>query len=346
MANSKDVAALSGTSQSTVSRVFRNSPGVNPATADRVRAAAATLGYVPSESARALVAGKTKRIALIVERLTHPAFALMADLIHDELLSRGYRLSIIESDQPEGGLRDVSTLDFSGVDGVIFTSAARNMDISSALRAIEKPVVFTLRVSEISLEETRSDAVHQDHAQAAELAVDHLWSLGHRSIALISATTRLTAGHHTELGFRSALRKRGVHDDSILVKDNELGYEQGYEATLSLFSDKDRPTPTAIFAVDDTSAYGAIDATRSLGKKVPEDVSVVGFDDFDSSAWHAFSLTTIHIPHDEIASRAIDLLLERIDADNSPLLPSRVERLGVSLVVRGSTGPAPATSEP
>ena len=340
MVTSKDVAARAGTSQSTVSRVLRGVRAVDPIVAERVRAAAAELGYVPSDAARALIAGRASRIALVVERLTHPAFALVADLAHHELVRRGYRLTIIESDTPGGGLHESPQSYFGGVDGVMFCSGEREADLDGLLAAVGRPVVFVLRIAASTSGEAGHDSVLPDHDQAAELAVGHLWELGHRRIAMLGGTGRITAGFESRRAFLAAMARRGATGAAAEAVACELGYDAGFAAATELLR-RGTGRPTALVTADDPGAYGAMDAARELGLRVPEDVSVVGFDDFDMSAWRAFDLTTVRIDHERIVRRAIELLTARIADAGRRGAPAVLERVPGWLVVRGSTTAVP-----
>lgn len=313
MANSKDVAAAAGTSQSTVSRVFRGEPSVAPEVAARVKTAAKALNYVPNDAARSLLQGKTRRIALVVEKLTQPAFALMADITHDELLKRNYRVVVLESDSPGGGVRDGSREIFSAVDGVLYCSADRTTDLTEFVEEVRKPVVLALRASHPESASLVAHGVYPDHRQGVRLAIDHLRLHGHFRIALIGATPRVTGGYSTELAFVEYMTGLGIAENVLQVCRNEMTYLGGWESAHALLTAED--PPTAFFATDDRSAYGAIDAARELGLRVPEDLAVIGFDDFDTSAWKAYDLTTVRIPYDAIMQKSVDLLIALINGE-------------------------------
>lgn len=336
MANSNDVAALAGTSQSTVSRVFRGVSGVRPEIVRRVREAAKKLNYEPNEAARALTAGRTHRIALVVESLRRPAFAIIADLVHQELVSRGYRAYIIESDSPRGELQEFSLGVFNGVDGVIVCSASRDFAAVDLFRQSRKPLIFALRVGWPLAEEAPAAAVLPDHALGAELAIDHLWGHGHRRIALVGASQAYTAGFETARSFTSVMARRGVPQDDLLISKGPMGYESG-RTQAGEFLDSANP-PTAFFTPDDQSAYGAVDAARERGIDVPADVSVVGFDDLIMSSWKAYDLTTIAIPFGELVRRTVERVMNAITGQTDPPA-SLVDFLPVTLITRGSTAP-------
>lgn len=331
MANSKDVAIAAGTSQSTVSRVFRGEPNVAPSLAARVKAAAKALNYVPNDAARSLLQGKTRRIALVVEKLTQPAFGLMADITHDELLKRNYRVVVLESDSPGGGVHDGSREIFSAVDGVLFCSADRTTDLTEFVQEVRKPVVLALRASYPENTNLVAHGVYPDHRQGVRLAIDHLRAHGHSKIALIGATPRVTGGYSTELAFVEYMGGQYSDESTLQIGRNEMTYEGGWESALE-FLQGPHP-PTAFFATEDRSACGAIDAARGLGLRVPDDVAVIGFDDFDTSAWMAYDLTTVRIPYDRIMRRAVDLLLAQIDGHQQR---SGHEVVPVELIKRGS----------
>lgn len=331
MANSKDVALAAGTSQSTVSRVFRGEPNVAPELIARVKAAAKSLNYVPNDAARSLLQGKTRRIALVVEKLTQPAFALMADITHDELLKRNYRVIVLESDSPGGGVRDGSREIFSAVDGVLYCSADRTTDLTGFVEEVRKPVVLALRASHPENTGLVAHGVYPDHRQGVRLAVDHLRSYGHTQISLIGATPRVTGGYSTELAFVEYMRNLRFVASDLRIGRNEMTYAGGWDSAHAFLSAPN--PPTAFFATDDRSAYGAIDAARELGLRVPEDIAVIGFDDFDTSAWKSYDLTTVRIPYDRIMQKAVDLLLAEIDGLQPP--PGH-ELVPVELIDRGS----------
>lgn len=333
MANSKDVALAAGTSQSTVSRVFRGEPNVGPELIARVKAAAKSLNYVPNDAARSLLQGKTRRIALVVEKLTQPAFALMADITHDELLKRNYRVVVLESDSPGGGVRDGSREIFSAVDGVLYCSADRTTDLTGFVEEVSKPIVLALRAGHPETSNLVNHGVYPDHRQGVQLAVDHFRSNGHSRISLIGATPRVTGGYSTELAFVDYMRSMQLDASDLQIGRNEMTYVGGWNSTHEFLCGPN--PPTAFFATEDRSAYGAIDAVRSLGLRVPDDIGVIGFDDFDTSAWKAYDLTTIRIPYDRIIQKAVDLLIAEIDGQQPP--PGH-EFVPVELIDRGSVG--------
>src|SRR5699024_1509010 len=156
---------------------------------------------------------------------------------------------------------------------------------------------------------------------------------GHSQIALIGATPRVTGGYSTELAFVEYMGSLQFEVSDLHIGRNEMTYAGGWDSA-NTFLNAPSP-PTAFFATEDRSAYGAIDAVRSLGLRVPEDIAVVGFDDFDTSAWKSYDLTTIKIPYDRIMQKAVDLLLAEIDGQQPP--PGH-EFVPVELTVRGSVG--------
>lgn len=331
MANSKDVAAAAGTSQSTVSRVFRGESRVAPEIAARVREAAKALNYVPNDAARSLLKGKTRRIALVVEKLSQPAFALMADITHDELLKRNYRVVVLESDSPGGGVRDGSREIFSAVDGVLYCSADRTTDLTGFVEEVGKPVVLALRASYPERPSLVVHGVYPDHRHGTRLAIEHLRDHGHSEIAIIGATPRVTGGYSTELAFVELMAEYGLKADSLRIGRNEMTYAGGWESAQEFLNEA--YPPTAFFATDDRSAYGAIDAARELGLRVPDDIAIVGFDDFDSSGWKAYDLTTVRIPYDRIMQKSVDILIALINGEQPP--PGH-EFVPVELIERGS----------
>ncbi|ALU73425.1 LacI family transcriptional regulator (plasmid) [Rhodococcus erythropolis R138] len=333
MVTSVDIAARLGLSQSTVSRVMRGDPAVAERTSKRVLAAARELGYVPNSAARSLVTRRARAIGVVVADLTSPFYPTVVDAIQHRLSEKGYRLALIRDPDVPEGIDSVDVLDPATVDGMVFVSARR--ESRTVRRVLERntPVVLLSRDDPtLSLE-----VVLSDDEDAGELVIDHLTALGHRDIAILSVPRDRTNGAAREDGARRALERRGIALRSEYLRRTTTTHEHGVETATSLLS-MAHP-PTAIYCVTDELAFAVLDAAARLGVPVPDELSVVGFDDSPQARWAMIDLTTIRQPIEDMATEAVQLLLARLD-DNAMEQPGK-RVFPVSLQVRGTTGPAP-----
>jgi LacI family transcriptional regulator len=335
---SVDLAAHLGLSQSTVSRVMRGDPAVTEKTTKRVLAAARELGYVPNSAARSLVTKRARAIGVVVADLKSPFYPAVVDAIQHRLSQQGYRMALIRDPDIPKDVDSVDVLDPATVDGMIFVSARRKSRTVRKVLERNTPVVLLSRNDPtLNLE-----AVLSDDEGAGELVIDHLAGLGHREIAILSVPRDRTNGAAREDGARRALKRRGIAVPKSYVLRGEIDHEHGVQMATELLS-VDRP-PSAIFCVTDELAFAALDAAARLGVRIPEELSVVGFDDSPQAEWAMINLTTVHQPIEDMAGEAVRLLLARIDQDVPEQPGARV--FPVTLHVRGTTGPAPRRSAP
>jgi DNA-binding LacI/PurR family transcriptional regulator len=329
----KDVAARAGVSVKTVSNVI-NGAHVGAATRERVERAIADLGYRPNISARNLRRGRTGILALAVSEVDVPYFAELARLIVDTAEEHGYTILI---DQTGGDpKREQYVVDGMGarlVDGVIFSPVAMDrLDI--ARRSDHTPLVL---LGERVLAGP-ADHVAIDNVAAARTATAHLAGLGRRRIAAIGAqpSSQGTA-RMRESGYRLALKDAGLPvAEPLIVPAREYHRRDGAEAAAYL-TELAEP-PDAVFCFNDTLALGAMRALYDRGYRVPDDVAVVGFDDIDDGRYNVPSLTTISPDKAGIARSALRLLIDRIEAVDSP---PREVTVSHELRVRESSGGGP-----
>ncbi|MFI5719610.1 LacI family DNA-binding transcriptional regulator [Nocardia sp. NPDC051750] len=338
MVTSVDLAAYLGLSQTTVSRVMRGDPAVAERTTKRVLAAARELGYVPNSAARSLVTKRARTVGVVVADLKSPFYPMVVDTIQHLLSERGYRIALIRDPDVPEEVDSVDVLDPATVDGMIFVSA--RLKSRTVRRVLERntPVVLLSRDDPtLSLE-----VVLSDDEGAGEMVIDHLTNLGHRDIAILSVPRDRTNGAAREDGARRALERRGIALSDDYVKRANLTHDHGMEMATSLLS-LSHP-PSAVFCVTDELAFATLDAAARIGVSVPEELSVVGFDDSPQAGWSMINLTTVHQPIEDMAAEAVRLLLARLD-DNAIEEPGpRV--FPVRLQVRGTTGPAPRCAAP
>ena len=335
MVTSRDIARLAGVSQSTVSRVLQNRPEVSDEARARVQKVLDETGYTPNPAARAMRGTKTNAIGVVVGRLTNPFYPELLESIGLALHKAGKRMLLWSfvhgrfEEEAVYGIRDQI------VDGLIFTTASYG---STALQdALERraPIVLLNR----SLDGVACDQLTSDHAQGAKAAVEHLVGLGHRRIGVLGGIPEVSTNRERRAGFLAELAERGVTVPERHLLTSDATHNAAYAEAVAMLSAPDRPT--AILCANDLLAFGAIDAARDLGIRVPEDLSVVGYDDIAMSAWPAYSLTTVRQPLRVMADVAVSMLLRRLEEPDHPF---ESRRYSSELIVRGSTGPVPAGS--
>jgi LacI family transcriptional regulator len=332
---SKDIARELKISQSTVSRALRRDPRVAAVTMARVLDAATRMNYTPNLAARSLITRKTGTIGVVVSDITNPFYPELLEILHDEFAFAGYRAILFnertEAASVEQRVRDL--VDGAAVDGLVYVSATLGSPLPGH-RAREIPIVLVNRY----IDSARADTVVSDNRGGGRLVAQAMLELGHRRIALITGPENTTTSRDRELGFRELLQASGAQLDERLRRVGQFSHRSGYQWCLDLLTAE--PRPTAVFAANDVIAFGALDAARRLGVRVPAELSVVGFDDIDMAGWEGFNLTTVRQPLAEIGRVAAKLLIERIAGDDTP--PPRTRVFPVVLVRRDTLAAAPS----
>lgn len=307
---SHDVARLAGVAQTSVSRALRGVPGVSPATRERIQAAATQLGYTPSEIGRSLVTQSTRTIGILVTDLSSVFYPHLIGPLHEEATELGYRTVVftdgVESDAGTDASAIRRLLDRS-IDGAVLTTSKLGGALPRELAARGLPFVFLTRY----VEDIVADCAIAENALGASLMAAEVVRVGHRRVAAIFGPENTSTGRDRERGTRAALGAAGIELDPEAVERGPFLYETGYRSMGRLMAIE--PRPTVVICSNDTVAIAALNAARALGVRVPEDVSVVGFDDLPMAAWEAFELTTVHQPMEEMAKTAVRLLVDRID---------------------------------
>lgn len=323
-----DVAHKAGVSVSTVSRVMRNHPDVNPSTRERVMAAVRLLDYRPSPIARALVSGRSQSIGLLVSNIENPFYPQLARSIETAARERGCAVIMCNTEDREDETeRYVERLLDDGVQGIIHASVG-----SDERRTLEQVgdavgLVFTNRRPRTP---DCSYIVADNYAGANELT-RHLVQLGHHRIGFITGPTSAANATERLSGFLDASREAGVE---TLLAEGDFTFESGARAATR-WSGTTRQ-PTAIVGVNDLVALGAYDALVSMGKRVPEDVAVAGFDDILLAGTDLVGLTSVSQRIDEMGRRAVDILMQLIARQPEDQTPIQVE-VKTQLLARRST---------
>jgi len=318
MVSMADVARRAGVSAQTVSRVANGSPRVDPGTRLRVEKAMGDLGYRMHRAARALRTGQTSTIGLVVSTLASVGNSRMLQAISEAAAARDYALAVVTVG--ERGIRDAfARLRSQGVDGAVVLNEATEL-----ARDVDPPADLHLVVVD-SPADARYSIVQTDHAGGARAAVAHLLSLGHDTVHHLAGPVGSFAAAERERGWRGALADAGA-----AVPDPVRGdwtSASGYAAVDAL------GRATALFVANDQMALGVLRALTDGGRRVPEDVAVVGFDDIVDAAQYRPPLTTVRQDFDELGGRAVAALVAAIEG-GAPV----AESVPTSLVVRASSG--------
>jgi LacI family transcriptional regulator len=324
-----DVARHAGVSTATVSHVLNGTRYVSEETQARVLAAVNELGYRPNRLARSLALGETHTLGLIIPDQANPFFAELARGVEDTAFERGYNVILCNSyGDLDKELRYQEVLSQKQVDGILMVAAGASVEHVQDLQAQRIPLAIVDR----DLTDASVDKVLGNNLKGGQLATNHLFQLGHRRIGCITGPSQVTPSSERVIGYRRVLEETGIALDQELIVRGDFQPESGYQGTRKLLALEN--APTAIFACNDLMAIGVISAAAELGRSVPADLSVVGYDNISLSAFANPPLTTIVQSGYEQGALAVELLLERIQ---NPDLSPRREILDTHLLVRQST---------
>jgi LacI family transcriptional regulator len=328
----RDIARLAGVSIATVSRVLNDRPDVAPETRDAVLRHIKAHNFTSNRSARALSSGRTGLIGLTVPMVQADYFSSILAGASEALYEQEMRAVLCTTlHEHEREVSLIERLIDGATDGAIILLPEESREELRALQAHGYPFVV---VDPREPLDEGIPAVSAAHWAGAKAAVDHLLELGHRRIALITGPRGWASAEERLSGYQTALAAAGVLTSPELVADGDFKISGGRAAATALL-DLPEP-PTAIFASNDNMAIGAIQVARELGLRVPEDLSIVGFDDSESAAIVTPALTTVRQPLAELGRIAVSLLSRLIEGQRVEAL--RIE-LATRLVVRDSTAP-------
>ena len=329
----EQVARLAGVSRSTVSRVINAQPNVRPATEERVWQAIRESGYQPNAVARSLVTQRTRIISMIIPEavttlFTDPFFPLLLCGVTETCNTHQYQLMLslfTTSTDPQEMYRRV--LHSGYLDGVIVASAA-----------LDDPLIPNLlrdQIPFVSIGFHPDERVHYvdvDNTGGARMAVEHLIRLGHRRIAAITGPPDMVAGRDRLSGYRQALEAHRISIDENLIAQGNFAEISGLSAMQQLLPH----SPSAVFVANDTMAIGALKALRQAGLRVPQDVTLVGFDDIPIASAIEPALTTVRQPIERLSATAVEVLLGILDGAAAEPTVSRII-LPTELVIRASS---------
>lgn len=329
-----DVARLAGVSKQTVSRVFNDHASVRQATRDRVLEAARHLGYNrPNPSARALVTGRTQMLGVITTGVAGYGPAMMLQSISVAARDADYFVSAapLRSMDRRSLLEAVERLTSQAVDGIIVIASQKSVARALADAPRRVPVVTLDRSYAADI-----PVVAVDEELGARLATRHLLQLGHRTVWHLAGPADSVAAEERAMGWRAALQEAGAPAPTLLTGDwtSGSGYAQGQE----LLARADAADVTAVFAANDQMAMGLLRALHEGGRRVPDDISVIGVDDIPEAADMIPPLTTVRHNYGEVGRRCLALMLELLENPPRAWVRSLVPN---ELVVRRSSAPPP-----
>lgn len=322
-----DVAALAGVSRSAVSRVFTPGASVSPATATKVRTAARALGYRPNVLARSLITGRSRIIGLVVAYLENQFYPEAIERLSKSLQAQGYHVLVFMASNDNDATQTVidELLDYQ-VDGIVIASVGVSNDLTRRCEDAGIPIVLFNR----DQFDDRLSSVTSDNMAGGRKLAEFLLAGGHRRIGHIAGWEGASTQIDREAGFKAGLMAGGIK--LAMRSIGNFDFETAQNAARAMF-DRDDP-PEAVFVTNDHMAFAVMDVLRfELGICVPDDVSVVGYDDVQIAAWPSYNLTTVRQRANEMVSKTIELLMTRIENVDAP--PQRICIDG-PLIIRGS----------
>jgi DNA-binding LacI/PurR family transcriptional regulator len=331
--NIREVAKRAGVSTATVSRVVNGTAPVDASTEKRVRAAIQGTGYFPNSHARTLGTGKSHIYGLIISDIENPFFPEIVKCFERLAVERGYEVLITNTDYQAARMEMcVRRMVERKVDGVAIMTSEMDPHLIQTLSGRGIPIVFLDTgtvgpgISNITL----------DYESGVDRAMEHLTSLGHRRIAFIRGPANLPSATIRYEAFLAALRRKNVEFSEELIRMANHRFEGGFAAMQELLALPERPT--AVLASNDLTAIGAMSAAYEAGLRVPQDLSVVGFDDIALSSFMPPPLTTIRLSRAEIAGFAFTSLYAASQLGKTEGVTHHVR---AELVIRKSTAPVP-----
>ena len=325
---SLEVAKLAGVSQSAVSRVFTPGASASKKTEVKVRKAAKELGYRPNILARSLITGRSRIIGLVVAHLDNYFYPEALELLSNALQKKGYHVLVFMVAKTAGSIDDVvdEILDYQ-VDGIILASVSMSSNLASRCTSAGVPVILFNR----SQDDDTFSAITSDNINGGKKIARFLVAGGHKRIGYIAGWEGASTQHDRETGFVEELKQQGM---SLYAREvGNFNADEARQAAHKMFSGG--KIPDAVFVASDHMAFAVMDVLRfEIGLKIPEQVSVVGYDDVPVSSWPAYDLTTIRQPANRMVAETVSMILESIE--NTKTKPRQIKIDG-PLIMRGST---------
>jgi DNA-binding LacI/PurR family transcriptional regulator len=323
------VAELARVSIATVSRTINHIPTVNPKMAKRVWDAIRELDYFPNTQARALVSGRSKLLGLIVSEITNPFFPELIQGFEEVAVEHGYEILIGSTNyDPERMKRCIRRMLERNAEGVAIMTFGIEQPLLDQLASRNVPLVFV----DVGPEQPGISVLRVDYHHGIRQGVQHLAALGHREMAFVAGPQRLHSAQSRLTSFNNALRECGIPADKKMIVEGDHTMEGGIRAAERLFA-QDR-VPTAIMCSNDMLAIGVLHKVSRAGLRVPDDVSLIGFDDINLAKMMIPPLTSVQMSPSDLAHAAVSALRAHLEGDS----PQREYKIDTHLVVRETTG--------
>lgn len=325
----KDVAKTAGVSRQTVSRAINDKGEISPETKERVLAAVEKLGYRPNRLAQSMITRQSMTIGLVVPDITNLFFPEVARGVQDAGRENGYNILLCNTDDdPEEEIINLRSLQDHQVDGIIIVSSLADEENLAKFADGFAPIVLFNR----AFSHPNVSLIMTDNKRGGYLATEHLISLGHRRIGMIAPHSSQESKAKRVQGYQEALRAVGIEPDPDLIVREANTLHGGYQGMKKLLSEN--PEITAIFTYNDLLALGAMRACWDAGRRIPEDIAIIGFDDISLASMVTPSLSSIHVDKYELGRLSLMRLLSVLSHSENALEPLS---LSLDLVVREST---------
>lgn len=328
----KDIARIAGVTHSTVSRVINDNPAISEETKIRILEIIRKIDYHPNLIARGLVRRKTHAFALIAPELNPHVLPIIRGVV-DTCKRHNYGLMLFSTDYwADEGLSYVEVAKNWLVDGVVIYNVVYRKDISEAVKQLQKeniPFVFINKY----LGAKKVNTVSIDNYDAVLKSITHLVELGHKRIGILNGSLMSVDGVERFEGYKEALKKFNLEYDENIVGNADFNDTEAYEEMKKILCSSKRPT--AMCCANDLMATGAVKAIEEKGLKVPQDIAIVGFDDWEGARFFKPALTTLRPPLEDIGAKVIDLMMKLIE---DPKRDIEEVPLQAKLIIRASSG--------
>ncbi len=327
-----DVAQQAGVSRQTVSRAINGMTGISDATRSRVLGIVRELDYRPSRLAQGMASQRTQTMGLIVGSITHPGHADIMRGLQDVALQFGCNVFLRNTDYgKQAEIEALRSLMAENVDGIVIVNSRMCADDLKAVARPEMPIVVVHR----AVTGPNLSSILTDTARTTQVILDYLFGMGHRHVGLLTRLGSLDAIEHAN-GYKVGYQQRGLSFSAEWIAQGPPTLEGGYAAAQRLLAQAERPT--AIFAYNDLMAIGAMRACNEAGCRVPDDISVVGYNDLTIAAYVHPALSTARFNGYEVGSKAMTRLVELRDNPDKTFAPIYLD---IELIVRDSTRARP-----
>lgn len=326
-----DVARLADVSTATVSRCLNDPEKLSRTTRDRVQAAIKTLGYTPNFAARSMAAKRTFTIGAIIPTMENAIFARGLQAFQEELDRRGYTLLVSSTGyKPDAEEKQIRNLVARGADGLLVIGHDRDSGLYDYLKQQRVPVLVTWSFDESAT----TPSIGFDNRSAMRACAERVIAQGHHRIAMISSMSAQNDRARMRIaGVRDAMAANGLDPSSLALVEVPYTFDDGEAAFLELM--QGTPRPSIVMCGSDVLAVGAIHGARKLGLRVPQDVSITGFDDIELAQVTDPELTTVRVPHHQMGRLAATELVAMIEEKR----PGVAKRLETEFIERGSVAP-------